>query len=347
MASQQFSDDRPLVSVVMPCFNAQATVDEVVQSIIGQSYPNWELLALDDGSADETLPRLARWSDAESRMRVLARRHEGLISTLNAGLEAAQGDLMARMDADDISEPERLEAQVRWLECHPETAMVSCLVEAFPREDVRRGFEIYVEWLNSLVTHADIHREIFIESPVAHPSAMLRRSWIERLGGYQDHGWPEDYDLWLRMHLAGGRMEKIPRMLLRWRERPDRATRSDSRYSVKNFLRAKAHYLMKGPLAGRDALVIWGAGQMGRRLSKHLLEAGAPLRAFVDVDPAKVGRRKRGRPVIGRDQLLEELSRHQNPAVLAAVSSRGARAKIREFLEDRGLTEGQDWWAAA
>lgn len=346
MARQHLGGDRPLVSVVMPCFNAQATVDAAVRSIIGQTYRHWELVALDDGSSDATFDKLRHWSAVDGRVRALARPHEGLLDTLNTGLGAARGELIARMDADDISEPTRLEEQVRWLGDHPETALVSSLVRAFPEEGVRPGFQVYLEWLNSLVTHADIQREIFIESPMAHPSVMVHRSWIDRLGGYQDHGWPEDYDLWLRIYLSGGRMEKIPRPLLRWREHPERVTRTDSRYSVKNFLRAKAYYLTRGPLAGRDALVIWGAGQMGRRLSKHLLDEGAPLTAFVEVDPEKIGRRKRGRPVIGREHLMQVLNRHDHPVVLAAVGSRGARAKIRDFLNSQGLQEGQDWWAA-
>lgn len=335
------------VSVVMPCYNAEATVDQAIESIHGQIYPDWELLALDDGSQDGTLRRLQRWAEIDERISVIEREHCGLIATLNAGWQGANGSLIARMDADDVSVPERLALQAAWLDERPETAVVGSLVEAFPADQVREGFSIYIGWLNSLTTDEGIRREIFIESPLAHPSVMVRTEWLERVGGYQEHGWPEDYDLWLRMYLAGAKFEKVPQVLLYWREYPDRATRTDSRYSVKNFLRAKAHYLMKGPLADRDAVVVWGAGQMGRRLSKHLLQEGAPLAAFVEVDPAKIGRRKRGRPVIARSDLPDELARHQRPGVIAAVGSRGARARIRAYLTGLGLVEGRDWWAAA
>jgi cellulose synthase/poly-beta-1,6-N-acetylglucosamine synthase-like glycosyltransferase len=224
---------------------------------------------------------------------------------------------------------------------------VGCLVEGFPEGGVREGFRFYLEWLNGLVEPEAIAREIFVESPLVHPSAMLRREWLERTGGYQDHGWPEDYDLWLRLHLEGARFAKVPRLLLRWREHPQRLTRTDSRYSVENFLRAKAHYLMRGPLNGRDGVILWGAGQMGRRISKHLMRAGAPLQAFVDIDPGKVGRKLRGVPIIGPDELLALWSRHRRPALLAAVASRGARSLIRERLGQLGLAEGKDWWAVA
>lgn len=337
----------PRVSVVMPCYDAEATIDEAILSILGQTCPDWELLALDDGSRDGTRDRLRYWAGVDERITVIERPHAGMIATLNAGWRRAAGTLIARMDADDKSAPDRLSSQSAWLDDRPDTALVASLVEGFPAGEVQKGYSIYIQWLNSLVTHEEIGREIFVESPVAHPSAMVRKTWLERLGGYQDHGWPEDYDLWLRMYLAGARLEKVPRVLLYWREHAHRATRTDSRYSVKNFLRAKAHYLMKGPLRDRDAVVIWGAGQMGRRLSKHLLNEGAPLSAFVEVDPAKIGRQKRGRPVIPREELLAELERHHRPALIAAVGSRGARAQIRAYLESLDLREGKDWWAAA
>ena len=156
-------------------------------------------------------------------------------------------------------------------------------VEAFPNADVAEGFRIYVQWQNALVTHDDICREIFIESPIAHPSSMLRRLELVEMGAYQERGWAEDYDLWLRYHAAGRRFAKVAEPLVRWREHRARATRTDSRYSIENFLRAKAHYLSSGPLAARDGLIVWGAGQTGRRLSKHLIRAGHRPDAFVDI----------------------------------------------------------------
>jgi GT2 family glycosyltransferase len=226
-------------------------------------------------------------------------------------------------------------------------AAVGCLVEGFPPGDVRQGFRLYLAWLNSLVTPEEIARQIYVESPLAHPSVMVRRDWLERLGGYEDHGWPEDYDLWLRMHLAGARFAKVPRVLIAWREHADRLTRTDARYSLENFLRAKAHYLMRGPLRKAPAVIVWGAGAMGRRLSKHLVREGAPLRAFVDIDPEKIGRRRRGLPIHSAEDLPALVRAAPETVVLAAVGARGARELIRTRLQGMGLVEGLDWWAVA
>ena len=337
----------PAVSVLLPCYNAEKTIDEALHSLARQTLMDFEVLAVDDGSDDDTRVKLEAWAERDTRFRVISRDHAGVIAAANTGLVACTAPYIARMDADDRAHPERLARQADFLDNHPETAVVSSLVKAFPEEDVRAGYRIYIKWLNSLVTDQDIRREMFVESPLANPSIMMRQEWFEKMGGYHEYGWPEDYDLWLRMYLAGARFAKIPQVLLEWRDHPERITRTDGRYSVENFLRAKAHYLARGPLVGRDAVIVWGAGMMGRRLGKQLQNNQVPLVAFVDIDPKKIGRTRRGKPIIAPDDLLEWWNRFENPALLAAVGARGARALIRARLLKMGLVEGQDWWGAA
>jgi hypothetical protein len=207
---------------------------------------------------------------------------------------------------------------------------------------------VYERWLNSLILHEDMQRERFIESPVPHPGVMYRRRTVVAAGGYRDLGWPEDYDLWLRLFAGGSRFAKVAEVLHFWRDRSDRLTRTDSRYAVERFLECKAEHLMVGPLSRCDRLIVWGAGQTGRRLTKHLLRREAPLRAFIDVDPAKWGRRVRGVPV-EPPETLDEIAAAigDNVTILAAVSSRGARAKIRNALDARELREGKHYWCVA
>jgi glycosyltransferase involved in cell wall biosynthesis len=337
----------PSVSVLLPCFNSAGTLSEALDSLERQTLEDYEVIAVDDGSSDGSLEILRDWERKDRRWRVLRQAHQGIIQALNAGLRECKATYVARMDADDRARPHRLERQVEYLRTHPETAVVGCLVEAFPPGEVRQGFRVYLGWLNSLVTNEDIRKEIFVESPLPHPSVTFRKDWVERSGRYEEHGWPEDYDLWLRLHLRGARFAKVPEVLHEWRESPTRLTRTDGRYSLENFLRAKAHYLVRGPLDGKEAVVIWGAGMIGRRLSKHLEREGARLAAFVDIDPRKIGRTRRGLPIISPEELPGWWQSHPGLVVLAAVGARGARALIRERLEAMGLREGQDWWSAA
>ena len=337
----------PDISVLLPCYNAAATLEETLISLQAQSFSDFEVICIDDGSTDQTPAILKRWSKKDSRFIVVKKEHCGVVQAANTGLSLCQAPIIIRMDADDRCHPERIQLQREYLLEHPEIAVVASLVKGFPEDQIGEGFNLYYQWLNSLVTHEDITREIFIESPIANPSAAFRKSWIQKLGGYQDHGWPEDYDLWLRFYLAGAKFAKIQQVLLEWREHPDRLTHLDARYSVENFLRAKAHYLAKGPAQGRDAVFVWGAGMTGRRLSKHLVREGLPLVAFVEVDAKKIGNTRRGKPIIASDDLIQFWNKYQNPILLTAVRARKAAPLIRSSLESLNLIEGKDWWAAA
>jgi glycosyltransferase involved in cell wall biosynthesis len=337
----------PLISVLMPCYNTEDTLDEALDSLKDQTLTDFELIAVDDGSTDGTLQLLKDWSTLEPRLRIYAQPHQGIIHTLNNGLAACRAAYIARMDSDDRSHPKRLEKQYSFLEANPEIALVACQVAGFPPGQVREGFKIYMDWQNALLSDIDIRREIFVESPLTHPSVTIRREWMEGVGSYQENGWAEDYDLWLRLYLAGAHFAKLPEILLEWREHPERLTRTDGRYSLENFLRAKAYYLARGPLAGRDAIIIWGAGMIGRRISKHLLRQGLPLVAFIDIDPRKIGRTRRGLPIFAPEELPSCWGSYQQPALLAGVGARGARAIIRGRLTALGLREGIDWWGVA
>ena len=331
------------VSVLIPVYNAESTVESAVASILRQNCQDFEIVIVDDGSTDSTPQLVDSLSGRDSRIRVIHSPQRGIIHALNTGIAMCDCDLIARMDADDISHPKRLTMQIELMESCPEVSVCSSLVRMFPRGQVLGGMARYEQWLNSLVSHEQISRDIFVESGVAHPSVMLRRSEVIEIGGYQERGWAEDYDLWLRYHAAGKRFDKVPYTLLFWRQGEGRLTFTDSRYSVENFLRAKAHYLAK-MLAGRGrSVVLWGAGRTGRRISKHLLREGLQIEAVIDIDSKKIGRTMRGKPIVGRDYLVGR----QDAFVIAAVSSHGARELIRRQLNELGFVETDDFVCAA
>ncbi len=335
------------LSILMPVYNAAETLPDTLRSIAGQTLADFEVIAVDDGSDDTSRGILEAWSRWDKRIKPVHAGRVGLVEALNRGLAMCRGALVARMDADDRMHPERLAKQAALLESRPEVSVAGSLVEIFADGTVGEGMKVYESWLNGLVRHEDIAREIFIESPIAHPTAMVRRNELVELGGYRDQGWPEDYDLWLRYHAEGRRFAKVPEVLLYWREHGGRLTRTDARYSVENFLRVKAHFLVNGPLLDRDGLIVWGAGQTGRRLSKQLERQGRKVDAFVDISARKIGGQLRNAPVIGPGELQETWTRYRRPILIVAVSSRGARKLIRQALGDLGLGEVDDFLCAA
>ena len=275
-------------------------------------------------------------------MRVISTEPQGIVKALNIGISECASELIARMDADDVSHPSRLRLQMEMMNSDSTLSVCGCSVRFFPRNKLLGGLLRYEEWMNSLILHDDIARDLFIESPMPHPGVMLRTAELKKLGGYEEHGWPEDYDLWLRYHLAGKKFGKIARPLIFQRTGPERLTFTDSRYSVENFLRAKAHYLAKLLLPQERNIALWGAGMTGRRLSKHLKREGLKIDAVIDVDPHKIGHTMHGLPIVSPDYLIGK-----GAFVISAVSSHNARQLIREYMNSIGSCEGCDFICAA
>lgn len=333
----------PSVSVLLPVFNAQDTVRQAATSLLRQTFADFEIIAVDDGSTDDSGSILDDLARDDPRIRVFHLPHAGLVPALNVGIAECRGELIARMDADDVCHPERLRLQVEFMRENPDVSVCGCLVRSFPRNHVKGGFLRYEAWLNSLLLHEEIARDMFVESPLAHPSVMMRAGDLREIGGYRDLVWPEDYDLWLRFFMAGKRFGKVPRALLFWREHAQRLTFTDSRYALENFLRVKAHFLAQ--LLSRESrpLIVWGAGMTGRRLTKHLVREGVQPIAMVDIDPRKIGRVVRGAPVIRP----EDLGGHEDAFVIAAVGSEGSRDIIRAQLLGMGRVESRNFICAA
>jgi len=333
---------KPRVSVMMPVHDAAPFLEESVGSVLRQSFSEWELVCLDDGSADGSGEILERLAARDSRMRVVRPGRTGLVEAANRLRREARAPLLARFDADDRMHEDRLARQVARLDAEPGVDVVGSLVRHFPADAVGEGTRRYEEWLNSLVTHEEMRRDFLVELPMPNPSATFRAEVFDAVGGYVDDGLPEDYAFWLRALELGFRFEKVPQTLHHWREHPARVTRTHPRYSVEAFLKAKCGFLLRGPLADGRPFVVWGAGMMGRRLTRLLARAGRPPSAILDVDPNKAGRTRQGRPVIPVESF-----RPGSALVLGAVGARGARARIRARLDGWGMVETRDYWMVA
>ncbi|MGK3991879.1 glycosyltransferase [Sorangium sp. So ce1024] len=331
----------PLVSVLLPYRQAEATIEEALESVLAEREVDLEVVAVDDGSTDAGPSTVARIARRDRRVVPIATGGVGIARALSRAVEAARGELLARMDGDDISIDGRLARQAEALRRDPRLGVVGARVEAFADGPVGEGMLRYVDWLNSIVTPEDHAREMFVESPLCHPSVMLRRSALEQVGGFREAPWAEDYDLWLRLDAAGVRMAKIPELGLRWRHREGRATFADPRYAIARFLEAKAHYLAR-KLGPARPVAVWGAGKTGRRLARALARSGVTPARFVDIDPRKIGRTAQGAPIVDPSRLERGAQ-----TIVVAVGARGARALIREHLRARGFVEGSDYVCAS
>jgi hypothetical protein len=197
----------------------------------------------------------------------------------------------------------------------------------------------YEAWQNTLSSHDDILRDLFVESPFVHPSVMFRREEVLSVGGYHERGWAEDYDLWLRLAAAGTRFARLPRTLFFWRERPERATRNLPEYTAAAFRACKAHHLKRCFLNGVEQVMLAGAGLEGRAWSRALQAKGIRVVGWVDVDPRKIGRTLHGAPIVAG----HEVTAGDGMKMLVTVGARGARDQIRSWADGVGFVEGVDY----
>lgn len=200
------------ISVLLPLYNGERYIGEAVESVLAQSERDFELLVLDDGSTDRSLSIVRAFAARDARVRVIARENRGLVETLNELLAEARGELIARMDADDVCLPDRFERQLAFLDAHPEVVCVGGDVEMI---DDRGRF---LTTLSLPQQDADIQREALKgHAPLFHPAAMIRTATLRGIGGYRPDYWPaEDLDLWLRLGEAG-RLANLPGPVLRYR----------------------------------------------------------------------------------------------------------------------------------
>jgi hypothetical protein len=324
----------------MPAKNAAATVGRAVRSVLRSRAVQFELVIVDHDSSDGTSELIAGFKD--KRLCVVRQVGGGLADALNVGLSRCRAPLLARMDADDIMHPDRLAADVAALS-DPSLALVACRVKVLPPAPgatASRGLQSYVAWQNACLSPADHAREMWIEQPVCHPATTFRTQLVLDAGGYrQGKGLPEDYDLYLRLHCAGARMQKRTAVHHGWREHAGTA----KRWTRDELCAVKIEPLCRRFDLSRRAVVILGAGKEGRRMGRALARAGCPPAAFVDVDPRKIGRVRQGVMVEPASGLLSW--RLRGAFAFAAVGTSGARPVVRQTLCQAGFEEGVDFVA--
>jgi GT2 family glycosyltransferase len=207
----------PAISVVMPVYNGARYLADALQSVLAQTFTDFEVIAVDDGSSDSSLAILREFEKNDARVRVISRPNTGIVGALNDGLAAARGQFIARMDADDLCVPERFAKQIAYLREHPECVLVGSQVMLMDQRGLPICPRPQTEYGHEQIDGAHLNHGW----AVVHPSTMIRRDVLQAAGVYRpQYQWVEDLDLFLRL-AEHGRIENLPDILLYYRLHPD------------------------------------------------------------------------------------------------------------------------------
>ncbi len=335
----------PLISILLPIFNAESLLSDCFESIKTQTIQDYEVIVVNDGSSDNTSKRLNELSDHDARIRVFSfEKNQGIVSALNFGLNQCRAQWIARMDADDLMKPKRLEKQLAYMKQYPDVDILGCQVEVVRLDgDLTPGQIRYQNWSNSLLTDEQIKREIFAESPIMHPSFFLSRQVYDTLKGYSSHPWAEDYDFLLKAFTRTLSFAKLPEVLLIKRDHPTRVVRVDDRCKRKAMYQAKAHYFNQLPIIqeGKKIFVI-GTGPSGKQVAIALKSKQISVGGFVHQHRHTHHKMFMGAPLVhlSEDNASEFFLKHRDVFFLLAVGKPNAKKLLENILAQNKLKPG-------
>lgn len=329
----------PKISVVMPVHNGAPFITEAVNSILNQTFTDFELIIVDDGSTDSTRIITASLERKDTRVRVFRTEAKGVVKASNFGIEKAKGRWIARLDADDIALNDRLLKQLEYAE-NNNLDLIGSKAEIISDDDIGDGFKAYFAWTNGLLSHEEIQKEILSESPFIHSSIFAKKE-IFRKFPYKLENGPEDYELWLRMSRNKVKFGKVDETLVKWRYNKNGNSRSATT-DTKIFAKVKLEHLLKCGLQEKRKIVIQGAGHQGKMWLRLLLEHNLNVVGLLDVAEKRIGKKIENVQVFH----LDEINRLKFDYLISAVGQKGPNTKrdeIRQQLKTAGLTEQTDF----
>ena len=318
----------PLVSILIPFKNTEDYLSECLVSILQQTYGNWEVWAVDDSSSDTSWDIVSQYALNDSRIKVIKNSGNGIINALRRAYKNCQGDLITRMDADDIMAPEKINTMVNLLLKHGEKHVAMGQVKYFSDRGISNGYERYEKWLNLLTEKGTNYSEIYKECVIPSPCWMVFKDDLDKCGAFESDRYPEDYDLTFRFY--ENRLKCIPcdMTLHHWRDYDSRTSRTSEHYAANYFLDIKLHYFLKLEYNPKRPLVIWGAGNKGKTIAKNLIDRKQDFTWICD-NPNKIGKDIYGKKLF-HFRVLHEIVDSQN---IITVANEKEQVAIRNFFD--------------
>ena len=320
------------VSILMPAKNAALYIDDCIQSIIKQSYTEWELIVVNDHSTDATLHHLAQFATLDSRIHVHNNKGQGIIAALRLAYAHARGAYITRMDADDIMPSHKINSLVSV--ASEGSSVATGLVSYFSNNELGEGYKKYTKWLNDNLLSRQPFEDIYKECVIPSPNWMMHRSTLDRIGAFDSDRYPEDYDLCFRMHKFGLKVMTVNDVLHHWRDYPERSSRTDSNYGDNRFLALKVSYFAELESEDGASIYLWGSGKKGKAIAKLLQEQNISFHWITNNE------KKIGHTIYDvRLETEKTLPDAQESKIIIAIAGKEDQIYIQSVLDSKkGLT---------
>ncbi|SHH57143.1 glycosyltransferase family 2 protein [Winogradskyella jejuensis] len=329
---------QPLVSILTPFKNVEPYIEECLDSILKQTYTNWELLIINDHSTDESPSIVEAYALKDQRIKLFKNEGSGIIAALQLAFKNSSGDFITRMDSDDIMIENKLEVMVGQLQEYGKKHVALGLVKYFSANGISDGYAKYEAWLNRLTKVGSNYAEIYKECVIASPCWMLHREDLIACDAFNPNRYPEDYDLTFRFYEHNFKCIPNNQLLHYWRDYSTRTSRTHEHYAQNYFLDIKLRYFLKLDYDHSRPLTIWGAGFKGKTIAKSLVDKGVPFYWICDNE------KKIGKSIYGVKLLpFEDLKMINNPQTIVTVANEDEQKSIVWYFESLNMYAVKDY----
>ncbi|WOD44084.1 glycosyltransferase family 2 protein [Hwangdonia lutea] len=331
--------NKPLISILTPFKNTEAFIEDCLNSIVNQTYTNWELLIVDDASTDSSPNIVKAYAEKDSRIKLLKNTGNGIIDALKLAFGNSKGALITRMDSDDVMQPHKLEVLANKLLTFGKRHVAIGLVNYFSDAGIKDGYKSYELWLNNLTKTGKNYSEIYKECVIPSPCWMVYRSDLIACNAFNPDTYPEDYDLAFRFYKHNYKCIPCDEVIHNWRDYRSRTSRTHVHYAENHFIDLKLHYFLELDYNPNKTLVVWGAGNKGKTIAKKLIKKQVPFEWICD-NPKKIGRDIYGETL----QPFRYLEGIENPQSIITVANKAAQKDINAYLKSIHLVNKKDYF---
>jgi glycosyltransferase involved in cell wall biosynthesis len=329
---------QPLISILIPFKNTSKFLKGCLDSIVEQTYINWELLIVDDHSSDDSYSIVKTFEEKDTRIKLFKNSGHGIIDALQLAFSKSSGQLITRMDSDDLMRPNKLEILANNLLKYGKQHIAIGLVNYFSHEGIKSGYENYEIWLNNLTQKGINYSEIYKECVIPSPCWMVYREDLLACDAFNPKRYPEDYDLAFRFYKKDIKCIPCENVLHDWRDYDTRTSRTHIHYAENHFLDLKLYYFLQLDFNPKKTLVLWGAGNKGKKVAKILIKKDITFEWICD-NPKKIGKDIYGKSL----KPFKFLEAVENTQSIITVANKIAQKEIKNYMKTLNLKPLEDY----